>query len=181
MKLRAIAVAMSPLLFLTGCGTGSAGADPAASRGGAPKTSVKPPAANPSYADVTRGDSSTAALLYTFDAEVRSAVLEPVLFMDGPAYCTKFRVKLSNAQCQREWVIVESHQKAAVPVSRQAKLYTASSDTEDCSGSMERGGTCLVTTAEFAKLMAQAGKNNFLVHVTITDGTIIRIAEEYRP
>jgi hypothetical protein len=184
-KLRVAALASLPfLLLLTGCAqsgsTPSAGPISATSSSAAPATSVRPPAAGPSYADVTKGDSSTAAMLYSFDATAHSAVIEPVIFMEGPTFCTKYRIKSSDERCNRDWVLVQSHQKAAVPVSPDVKLFTSLSDEKDCIGSIEQGGSCPVTSAKFSS-MAKANKTNFLVHVTIVDGTATRIAEEYRP
>jgi hypothetical protein len=178
-NLRAVAVATLPLVLLpTGCA--GTGADPTASRSPAPKTSVKPPAPGPSYADVTQGDSSTAALLSTFDAAAHSAVIEPVIFNDGPSFCKTYRIKSSDERCQHDWVLVQSHQRVAVPVSPDVKLFTAFSDTEDCAGSIAKGGSCPVSTAKFAA-MAAADKKDFLVHVTLKAGTVTRIAEEFRP
>jgi hypothetical protein len=161
-------------------GSNTAGSSTAGSPSPAPKTSVKPPAAGPTYADVTQGDSSTAAMLYRFDPTAHSAVIEPVIFMEGPSYCKKYRIRSSDERCELDWVLVQSHQKAAVPVSPHVALFTSDSDSEDCIGSIAEGGSCPVTTAEFSS-MAAAGKNNFLVHVTIKAGTVTRIAEEYRP
>lgn len=182
---RVAAVASLPFLtLLTGCAkagpTPQAASSMTVSQSPAPKTSVKTPAAGPSYADVTQGDSSTAAMLYSFDASAHSAVIEPVVFMEGPSFCQKYRIRSSDGRCERDWVLVQSHQKAAVPVSPGVKLFTADSDTENCVGSIELGGSCPVSTRMFSSMVA-ADKNNFLVHVTIKAGTVTRIAEEYRP
>lgn len=184
-KFRVAALTTLPfLMFLSGC----AAAGPAphatptttATQNPTSKTSVKPPAAGPSYVDITQGDSSTAAMLYSFDAAARSAVIEPVIFMEGPSFCQKYRIRATDGRCARDWVLVQSHQKVAVPVSADVKLFTAESDTEDCVGSIDQGGSCPVTAAKFSS-MAAAGKDNFLVHVTVKAGTVTRIAQEYRP
>jgi hypothetical protein len=177
-------VFLTSLLLLAGCAEAGpdtpAASNTTASRSLAPKTSVKPPAAAPSYPDVTQGDSSTAAMLYSFDATAHSAVIEPVIFMEGPSFCKKYRIRSSDGRCERDWVLVQSHQKAAVPVSPGVKLFIAESDTEDCVGSIDAGGSCPVNIATFSSVAA-ANKNDFLVHVTIKAGTVTRIAEEYRP
>jgi hypothetical protein len=184
-KLRAATLATLPaLLLLTGCadsgGTPQAAPGSPSSSSPGPSTSVKPAAPGPTYPDVTKGDSSTAAWLTNFDATAHSAVIDPVIFMEGPTYCKKYRIRASDARCNEDYVIVDSHQKAAIPVSPAVKLYTAFSDTEDCAGLIETGGRCPITEAKFATL-AKTNKNDFLVHVTIVDGTATRLAEEYRP
>ena len=169
-------------MLLAGCAKDEPArqAAPTPTQSHAPKTSVKPPAASPSYPDVTQGDSSTAALLYSFDAAAHSAVIEAVIFMEGPSYCQKYRIRSTDGRCERDWVLVQSHQKAAVPVSPDVKLFTADSTTGDCIGSIDQGGSCPVTTTKFSS-MAAADRNDFLVYVTIKAGTVTRIAEEYRP
>ncbi len=184
-RFRVAALTTLPLsMLLTGCA--AAGLEPhaasttAASQSPAPKTSVKPPAPGPSYPDVTQGDSSTAAMLYSFDAAAHSAVIEPVVFMDAAAFCKKYRIRADDGRCGQDTVLVRSYQKAAVPVSPGVKLFRAVTDDGECIGSINEGGSCPVNTATFSS-MAAANKVNFLVHVTIKAGTVTRIAEEYRP
>lgn len=182
-KLRVAALAALALpLLLAGCvkagATPLAGASSAASP--SPSTVVKPAAGGPAYVDVTQGDSSTAAILYSFDPTAHSAVIEPSIYMEGPTYCKKYRIRASDARCERETVLVQSHQRAAVPVSPRVKLFTSFSDEKDCVGSIEQGGSCPMTVPEFVKLF-NADKVDFLVHVTIADGTVTRIAQEYAP
>jgi hypothetical protein len=185
LRVAALATLSLPLL-VAACAKGADGTTPAAgSSAGSgssavPSTSVRPPAPGPSYPDVTKGDSSTAAMLYSFDATVHSAVIEPVIYMEGPTYCKKYRIRQSDARCSLEIITVQSHQKAAVPVSPDAKLFAAESGNRDCSGSVEEGGSCSVTTAQFTTLVDQ-NKGGFVVHMTIVDGTATRIAEEYQP
>jgi hypothetical protein len=129
---------------------------------------------------VTKGDSSTAAMLYSFDATVHSAVIEPVIYMEGPTYCKKYRIRQSDGRCSREYVTVRSHQKAAVPVSPDAKFFAAESGERDCGGSIEEGGSCPATSEQFTQLVEQNG-GGLVAHVTIKDGTATRLAEEYHP
>ena len=183
-NMRVAALAALPLfVILTGCAAptpANTGAGPAptpsASSGPAPKPT-------PTFADVTKGDSETAAMLYSYDAAAHSAVLMPVLFMDSSTYCKTFKIKSSDPRCQREWVLEESHVKATVPVSPSVKLLGATvpgDEDQDCVGSIEKGGSCPVSLKQFKQMAKEAG-NNFLVRISIEDGTITRIAEEYRP
>jgi len=183
-NMRVAALAALPLfVILTGCAAptpANTGAGPAptpsASSGPAPKPT-------PTFADVTKGDSETAAMLYSYDAAAHSAVLMPVLFMDSDTYCKKFKIKPSDDRCEhQEWVLEESHVKATVPVSPSVKLLSATvvSDDQDCVGSIEKGGACPVSLTKFQELAKAAG-NDFLVHISVKGGTITRIAEEFRP
>ena len=178
----AVWAALPLVVILTGCAaptksTTGTGPSPASS---ASKPAPKP---TPTFADVTKGDSDTAAMLYSYDAAAHSAVLMPVLFMDSSTYCKTFKVKSSDPRCQREWVLEESHIKATVPVSPGVKLLGATvpgDEDQDCVGSIEKGGSCPVSLKQFKQMAKEAG-NNFLVRISIEDGTITRIAEEYRP
>lgn len=185
--LRATALAALSLpLLLAACAKNAdgtaplAGASAGSSASATPKTSVRPPAPGPSYVDVTKGDSSTAVMLYSFDPAVHSAVVEPVIYMEGPTYCTKYRIRQSDSRCNLETVTVQSHQRATVPVSPQAKFFLAVSGDRDCVGSIEKGGICPATTDQFTKLVGE-NRGGFVVHLTIEDGTATRIAEEYHP
>ena len=176
---RAAAWAALPLfVLLSGCASPDAGTSPVSSA-----SPVSPaPAPTPTFADVTHGDSETAAMLYSYDATAHSAVLMPVIFMDGPAYCKAFHLKSSDSRCEREWVSQESHVKATLPVSPSVKLLAANLETEDrdCVGSIEKGGSCPVGVKKFQQI-AKANKGDFLVHITVENGTVTRIAEEFRP
>jgi hypothetical protein len=183
LRVAALAALSLPLLLAACAKTADGTASPAgagSSASATPKTSVRPPAPGPSYVDVTKGDSSTAVLLYSFDPAVHSAVVEPVIYMEGPTYCTKYRIRQSDSRCNLETVTVQSHQKATVPVSPQAKFFLAVSGDRDCVGSIELGGSCPATSEQFTQLVEQNG-GGLVAHVTIKDGTATRLAEEYHP
>ena len=105
----------------------------------------------------------------------------PVIFMEGPAFCEAFHLKASDPRCAREWVTEESHVKITLPVSPSVKLFEATPPADrDCIGSMAAGGSCPVDEKRFLAL-AKEFEGDFLVAVTVTDGTITRIAQEFRP
>ena len=162
-------------LLLTGCGTNTA-ESPAASRTSPAATPAVP---GPTFADVSKTDGGTAAKLYGIDFTAHSAVIMPIIFMTGPDYCKAYKVTAKGGQCDREWVTEDSHVKVTLPVSPTVTLMTFDDGENDCIGTMKTGGTCPTTALKFA---AKAKDNSQeLVYVTVKDGTITRIAEEYTP
>ncbi|MEU4218425.1 hypothetical protein [Actinoplanes sp. NPDC026623] len=118
--------------------------------------------------------------LYSYDATAHSAVAEPVIFLDGPAFCKAFKLKSSDPRCQRDWADEESHLKVTLRVSAKPKLTQWDDHKDgDCTGTITTGAVCPATEAQFATWL----KNNpggFAV-VTLTDGTVTKIAQMFTP
>jgi hypothetical protein len=122
---------------------------------------------------------ATAAELLAYDPVAQSAVIEPTLFLTGPDFCKTLHIKASDDRCERDWVAEDSHVKITLPVSPQARLLTARYGDEACMGTMASGGTCPLTPKQFAALARDHPP--MLVHVSVRDGTITTIAEEFTP
>jgi len=178
-KLSAI-VLVAAVLTTAACGTATATTPSGPASSAAVQPSTKPAAPTPTFADPTQGSGTTVVKLHSFDAGAGSAVVEPIIFMDGPAYCKAFKLKSSDGRCQREWVSEESHTKITLPVLAKPKLTTWDDHQGgDCIGSMTGGGTCPATAAEFAEWLKQ-DPGGFAV-ITTKDGTITHIAQMYTP
>jgi hypothetical protein len=178
-KLSAIVLAAA-VLTTAACGTVAPSTSPLPPSSAAVKPSTKPAAPQPSYADPTRDDTTSVAKLYAYDAAAHSAVVEPIIFLDGPSFCKAFKIKSTDPRCDREWTTEESHTKITVPVSRQPKLTTWDDQKGgDCIGTMTSGGTCPTSVSAFAKWVKD-NPNGFVV-ITTKSGTITKIAEMYLP
>jgi len=106
--------------------------------------------------------------------------VEPIIFLDGTAFCKAFTIKPTDPQCERDWQAAESHAKITVPVLAEPKLTTWDDRKGgDCIGSMTGGGTCPISAAAFAERLKDNPKE-FAV-ITTRDGTIVKIAEMYTP
>lgn len=188
-KISAVVLAAA-LLTTAGCArTGLNGPSAAPSwAAGTPSSSApsssapssKAPAPVPTFADLTTGSKTSVVKLYSYDAKAHSAVVEPIIFLDGPAFCKAFRLKSSDPRCQRDWADEESHLKVTVPVSAKPKL-TQWDDHKggDCIGTITSGAICPATEAQFAAWL-KATPSGFAV-VTLVDGTITKIAQMYTP
>ena len=198
MKRKLIAVAL--VLAAGGCGTSTPNAAPAptptptgpASAGPAPTTSAptsvpasspasKKPVPPPRFADLTQGSTTSVVKLHGYDAGNASAVVEPIIFMTGDAYCRTFKIKRSDSRCVSEaYVTEESHTKVTVPIAPKAKYFTwEGTDGSVCIDAPEKGGTCPMTEKQFTgwfKLNKQA-----MVAVATQDGAITRMATVYTP
>jgi len=199
-KRKLIAVAL--VLAAGGCGTSTPNAAPAptptgpASAGPAPTTSAptsaptsspasspasKKPVPPPRFADLTQGSTTSVVKLHNYDAKNASAVVEPIIFMTGDAYCRAFKIKRSDSRCVSEaYVTEESHTKVTVPIAPKAKYFTwEGTDGSVCIDAPEKGGTCPMTEKQFTgwfKLNKQA-----MVAVATQDGAITRMATVYTP
>jgi len=134
----------------------------------------------PAFSDLTTGGGRSVVRLYAYDPVAHAAIAEPVLFMTGADYCTRFKIKPSDGQCQREWTTVDSHLKVTAPVVARPKLFSwqDAQGGGDCIGSMAGGGTCPTTSTAFLKWLKDEASTG-LVAVTTQDGRITRLAEEY--
>jgi hypothetical protein len=178
-KLSAVVLAAA-VLMTAACGTGAPTTPSAAPSSAAGNPSTEPAAPQPTSAAPTHGSTTSVVKLYAYDAAARSAVVEPIIFMAGPDFCKKFKVKSSDPRCDREWTTEESHAKITVPVSSAAKLTTWDDHKDgDCIGSMTSGGICPTSTSEFTKWVKE-NPEGFVV-ITTRDGTITKIAEMYLP
>jgi hypothetical protein len=177
---RATAVLAAAVLATAACGTGDETALPAAPSSRAAAPSRPPAAPQPTFADPGHGSTTSVVKLYSYDAGAHSAVVEPIVFLDGAAYCKKFQVKSSDPRCGREWTSEESHTKITVPVSRKPTLNAWDDGQDgDCIGTMTSGGICPVSAARFAAWLKD-NPAGFAV-ITTRDGTITKIAEMYTP
>jgi hypothetical protein len=175
-----VAVLAAAVLTTAACGTGDSTGPPVRPSTVAAGPSGEPAAPQPTYADPSRGSSTSVVKLYSYDALAHSAVVEPIVFMDGAAYCSKFQVKPSDPRCDREWTSEESHTKITVPVRRKPALNAWDNGPDgDCIGTMTSGGICPVSAARFAAWLRQ-NPAGFAV-ITTSDGTITKIAEMYTP
>jgi hypothetical protein len=136
----------------------------------------------PGFTDLTAGASRSMVKLYGYDPVAHAAIAEPVLFMTGTDYCTRFKVKPSAGICQNEWTTVDSHLKVTVPVTVRPKLTTTEDPKGevDCTGSMTSGGTCPTTATAFVKWLKDSTSTDLVV-VTTEDGHITRMAQEFTP
>jgi hypothetical protein len=132
------------------------------------------------FPDLTLGSTKSVVKLYAYDARSRSVVVEPILFMTGEQYCKTFKLKTTDARCNREWITEESHTKVTVPVAAKPKYFTWEDDNGDvCIDTPEAGGTCPMTAKAFGAWAADnAGA---MVAVTTADATITRMAQIYTP
>jgi hypothetical protein len=144
-----------------------------------PASPASPVAVAPSFPDLSRGNAQTTAKLLSFDASARSAVVEPVIFMDGGDYCAHFHIATSDPRCIREWVTEDSNIKVTLPVDAHAKLTTVRGGDPDCMGGTQVSGTCPLTPAGFASLAKQSP--GMLVRVTVKNGSLTQLAEQFIP
>jgi hypothetical protein len=177
---RAVIVLLAVLLTTAACADPERTATLVTPSSAAGRPSTRAPAPQPTYTDITRGDSTSVVKLYAYDPRAHSAVAEPVIFLDGPAFCKAFKLKSSDPRCDRDWATEESHTKVTVPVVAQPKLMAWDDHHEgDCTGTITSGGVCRTTTADFADWLRQNPKG-FAV-LTVKDGTVTKIAEMFTP
>ncbi|GIF15692.1 hypothetical protein [Actinoplanes teichomyceticus] len=176
MRRRLVTLAVA-LLLTAGCGT-HPGDTPGTA--GPARSATAAPAPEPSFADLTRGDTRSVVKMYAYDARNRSAVVEPILFMTGEQYCRAFRPAPTDGRCDREWTTEESHTKITVPVAARPRFYTWQDENGDvCVDSPDAGGTCPTTAKAFGRWLS--GDPGGMVAVTMVDGTITRMAQIYVP
>ena len=178
-KLSTIVLA-AVVLTTAGCANPTSKAPLITPSSAAVKPSTKAAAPQPTFADPLRDNTTSVVKLYSYNAAAGSAVVEPIIFMDGPAFCKAFKLKSGDPRCQREWTTEESHTKITVPVVQQPRLTTWDDhEGGDCIGSMTTGSTCPTSASEFAKWV-EDNPEGFAV-ITTNDGTITKIAEMYTP
>jgi hypothetical protein len=178
-KLAAVVLA-GTVLATAACGTGDETAPPATPSSAAAEPSRTPAAPQPTFADPSHGSTTSVVKLYSYDAAAHSAVVEPIVFMDGGDFCKKFKIKSSNPRCQLEWTTEDSHTKITVPVSRKPRLNAwDNGQGGDCIGTMITGSTCSTSPAAFARWLKE-NPQGFAV-ITTEDGTITKIAQMYTP
>lgn len=146
----------------------------------APKASTTPAAPQPSFADLTRGNTKSVVKMYAYDAKHRSAVVEPILFLTGDEFCTKFKVKRTDPRCEREWTIEESHTKVTMPVAGNPKILNWDDGQGNvCIEEPADGGTCPMSEKAFADWIAESPGE--MVSVSTRDATVVRMALIYTP
>ncbi|WP_213004928.1 serine/threonine-protein kinase [Paractinoplanes toevensis] len=134
------------------------------------------------FADLNgKGEVSSVVKLYSYDPVAHAAVVEPVLYLSGPDYCTLLKIEPTDARCEQETTIVESHLKVTLPVVKQPALTTWDDPGSegDCIGTMTSGGICPIKLAAFAKWLKAEPQG--LAAVTTDAGVATRLAEMYMP
>ncbi|UQU63841.1 hypothetical protein COUCH_33445 [Couchioplanes caeruleus] len=181
------------VLLAGGCGTDKPDASPAPapaspaseSASESPSPSESPSttkaAPQPRFADLTQGSTTSVVKLHAYDAKSASAVVEPIIFMTGDAYCRTFKIKRSDSRCvSQEYVTEASHTKVTVPIAATAKYFTwEGADGNVCIDAPEKGGTCPMTAKEFAGWFKL--NEDGMVAIATTDGTLTRMAIVYTP
>jgi hypothetical protein len=166
------------VLVAGGCGTGTPDSPvvPAAS---APPSATAAP--QPRFADLTRGSTTSVVKLHGYDPAHASAVVEPILFMTGDAYCRAFKIKRSDGRCvHAAYVTEDSHTKVTVPLAAQVRYFTWEDPQGDvCIDAPEKGGTCPMTARQFAGWFKE--NKQAMVAVATEDGVITRMAVVYTP
>ena len=164
-----------------GCGTGPA--DDSTAVGASPSSppSSGPAVRQPRFADLTQGSTTSVVKLHAYDPANASAVVEPMIFMTGDAYCKAFRIKRSDGRCvHHAYVTEESHTKVTVPLAADVDYFTWEDPQGDvCIDAPEKGGTCPMTAEQFATWYA-AGTGE-MVAVATRDGAVTRMAIVYTP
>jgi hypothetical protein len=172
------------VLVAGGCGTAAPDAAPTA----APSTTApasSPPSrkapAQPRFADLTQGRTTAVVKLHGYDAKNASAVVEPMIFMTGDAYCRAFKVKRSDSRCvNHAYVTEESNTRVTVPLASQVKYFTwEGPGGEVCIDAPEKGGTCPIPEKRFAGWFEL--NKRAMVAVATEDGAITRMAVVYTP
>jgi len=173
---RKLVVAALLVLSTAACSTGS----PRSSGSPAPSTSASAtPSTRPTFTDLTRGDTESVVKLRAYYPDDRSAVVEPIIFMQGPDFCQAFDLPESDPRCNRDWSTEDSSTKVTLPVSAKVKLLTMNGAVEECINWETLLGTCAWPKAK----LAQAAKEDpdLMVRLTTRDATITKIAEIYTP
>jgi hypothetical protein len=167
------------VLVAAGCGTGQPKAPPAPSSPAVPAPS--PSAPKPRFADLTQGSTTSVVKLHAYDAKNASAVVEPMIFMTGDAYCRTFKIKRSDSRCVNlAYVTEESHTKITVPIAPTAEYFTWEDANGDvCIDAPEKGGTCPMTEKQFAAWVEL--NKRAMVAVATEDGALTRLAIVYTP
>jgi hypothetical protein len=176
-----VVVLAGAVLTTAACGTTTRSSGPwvtpssVAARPSAPAAAPKP-----TFTDPLHGSTTSVVKLYSYDATAHSAVVEPIVFMEGDTYCKKFKVRKNDPRCQLEVTTDESHVKMTVPVVSKPRLNAWDDGKDgDCIGSPVTGSVCPVSPAAFARWLKE-NPQGFAV-ITTKDGTITKIAQMFTP
>ncbi|GAB2602376.1 hypothetical protein Aab01nite_62660 [Paractinoplanes abujensis] len=149
---------------------------------GAPAPGASGP--RPTFTDLTRGDATSVVTLHSYDAGRASAVVEPLLFMTGEAYCRTFKIPRTDGRCTyHAYVTEDSHTKVAVPIAPGVKYFTWEAPNGDvCIKEAAKGGVCPMTAPEFARWFSDnKDSGETMVAVTVEGGAVTRMALVYTP
>jgi hypothetical protein len=164
-------VTLATTLLLAACSS------PAAKPQAGPSASPAPP--TPTFTDVSHGDTNSIVKLLKYDPKARAAVVEPVVFLDGPAFCRAFRIPETDPRCEREWVTEDSRIKVTLPVTARVRLLTVKDGDASCVNEQTGAGSCPWSSRDLAQHAAPG--RDLLVRLTTADGAATTIAELYLP
>lgn len=177
LRARSVPVLTTALLLIAGCDSATPGS-------AAPDPATPPPAVSaaptPTFADLTRGDVRSAVKLRGYDAGNRSAVVEPIIFMAGDAFCETYDVDPLDPRCSREWTTEDSRTRITMPLAAKPEFFTwETPDGSVCIESPEDGGACPMTAKAFAAWAADS--TGEMLAITVRGGVITRLAQIYTP
>jgi hypothetical protein len=178
---RKLVVAVLLVVSTAACSTGSprSNGSPAPSTGASSTRGSAEPSARPTFTDLTEGDTESVVKLRAYYPDDRSAVVEPIIFMQGPDFCAAFDLPDEDPRCNRDWSTEDSSTKVTLPVSAGVKLLTMNGAVEECINWDTMLGSCAWSKTK----LAQAAKNDsdLMVQLTTRDATITKIVEIYTP
>ncbi|MEV7327281.1 hypothetical protein [Micromonospora sp. NPDC093244] len=160
-------------------GVGGPASDPPGTPTGMPSSNATVP--QPRFADLTQGSTTSVVTLHSYDPANASAVVEPVIFMTGDAYCRAFKIERSDGRCTHQaFITEESHTKVTVPLADEVDYFTwEDAEGDVCMDAPEKGGTCPMTGKQFAAWFALNKRP--MVAVATELGAITRMAIVYTP
>lgn len=157
---------LTATLLLAGCSSAAPTTTPSAS----------PAAPTPTFADVSRGDTESVVKLLKYNPRTRAAVVEPVVFMEGLAFCQAFRIPETDPRCERSWVTEDSRVKVTLPVAANVQLLTVRDGDSTCVNERTGAGSCRWSPGDLA-----VPEPDRLVRLTTADGAVTQIAELFLP
>ncbi len=129
------------------------------------------------FTDVRTGSSTSIVEVHGYYPKSRSIVVEPVLFMSGPEYCTMFALDPDGDVCQRAWLTEDSRMTITLPIVADPKLTSTRGNDQECLKHPVTVGDCKTSIADFTDLVEVSP----LYRLTTVDGTATALAEVYVP
>ncbi len=150
------------------------------SASGAPSASPSAPSAVPTFADLSR-DAVTTATLHAVDIAARSAVVEPTTLLAADEGCTldSGEPATDPEDCPGIPYTVRSRSKYTLPLADDVWLGSIRDGDPDCIDGETGEATCRISEARFAAWAKRTPAAP--VKVTVRNGVLTRIAEQYEP